>query len=541
MFLRSLFCPLLAVCLMSAQPIRAAGPLTVRLRYQQETSPGSGRFHRLQRIEHWHPHQSAIIVCDMWDLHHCKNAVRRERQFAPRLNEVLKSLRSRGVTIIHAPSSCMAFYADHPARLRAQRVPSASSLPDEINSWCHQISAEEQGDYPIDQSDGGEDDDPQEHAAWAAHLQDIGRNPRKPWKRQIDLIDIDPERDFITDQGEETWNILQNRGIENVILAGVHTNMCVLGRPFGLRQMAKNGKHVVLMRDMTDTMYNPASPPYVSHFSGTDLIIDHIEKYVCPTITSDQFLTHVDQPFVFAKDTRPHLVIVMAEDEYDTKTTLPKFAQQRLQKDFRISYVHGSETKRNDIPGLEVLDEADALLVSIRRRVLPRRQMQAFRRFVASGKPVIGIRTASHAFSLRNQEPPQGYEDWPSFDADVWGGNYHNHHGNKKTSTIYHAPGASGHEILIGVEKTFPQTWSLYKTSPLKPNTKLLLLGKLDEEEAPAEPVAWTFHRADGGRSFYTSLGHVKDFERKSFPNLLENGIRWAVGKNKKQMAQADH
>ena len=67
----------------------------------------------------------------------------------------------------------------------------------------------------------------------------------------------------------EVWNILTSRHIKNVILTGVHTNMCVLGRPFGLRQMARNGKNVVLMRDMTDTMYNPKRWPYVSHFEGT--------------------------------------------------------------------------------------------------------------------------------------------------------------------------------------------------------------------------------------------------------------------------------
>jgi hypothetical protein len=66
--------------------------------------------------------------------------------------------------------------------------------------------------------------------------------------------------------------------------------MCVLGRPFGLRQMAKNGKNVVLMRDMTDTMYNPKRAPFVSHFKGTELIVEHIEKFVCPTITSDQMI-----------------------------------------------------------------------------------------------------------------------------------------------------------------------------------------------------------------------------------------------------------
>ena len=64
-------------------------------------------------------------------------------------------------------------------------------------------------------------------------------------------------------------DIMEQRGINNVIILGVHTNMCVLGRPFGLRQLAKNGKNVVLMRDMTDTMYNPERAPYVTHFVGT--------------------------------------------------------------------------------------------------------------------------------------------------------------------------------------------------------------------------------------------------------------------------------
>ena len=76
----------------------------------------------------------------------------------------------------------------------------------------------------------------------------------------------------------------------------------MLGRPFGLRQLAKNGKNVVLMRDLTDTMYNPARWPYVSHFRGTDLIIEHIEKYVCPTVTSDQVVG--GQPFRFKGDVR---------------------------------------------------------------------------------------------------------------------------------------------------------------------------------------------------------------------------------------------
>jgi nicotinamidase-related amidase len=237
----------------------------------------------------WKPAQTALIVCDMWDAHHCLNAVRRVEELAPVMNQVLDKARGRGVLIIHAPSSCMEAYRDHPARKRAEAAPRAKNLPKDIDQWCTKIPAEEKGKYPIDQSDGGEDDDPNEHAQWAATLKAKGLNPRAPWKAQYASLKIH-EVDAISDSGVEIWNLLEQRGISNVILVGVHTNMCVLGRPFGLRQMAKNGKNVVLMRDMTDTMYNPQRAPFVSHFRGTDLIIEHIEKFVCPTITSDQII-----------------------------------------------------------------------------------------------------------------------------------------------------------------------------------------------------------------------------------------------------------
>ena len=173
------------------------------------------------------------------------------------------------------------------------------------------------------------------------------------------------------------------KGIARVMLVGVHTNMCVLGRPFGLRQMAKNGKQVVLVRDMTDTMYNPARAPYVSHFTGTELIVEHIEKWVCPTITSDQILG--GQPFQFKQDTRPHLVVVTAEREYETNRTLPKFCLEQLGKDFRVSHIFANAEERNDLPGIEVLQDADVLLLSVRRRVLPPHQMVRIRDFIESG------------------------------------------------------------------------------------------------------------------------------------------------------------
>ncbi len=275
--------------------------LQLQLRSQHRAA-GGNVWERATAQQTWAAAETAIIVCDVWDKHHCLNAVRRLEEFAPRMNDVLKQVRRCGATVIHSPSDCMPAYEEHPARQRAINAPHDKSAPKHVAFWCSRIPTEELAEYPIDQSDGGEDDDPAEHAKWAAELTALGRNPGMPWKMQSPLIEIDGDHDYISDKGDEVWNILQSRGIKHVILVGVHTNMCVLGRPFGLRQMVRNGKDVVLMRDMTDCMYNPKRWPFVDHFTGNDLIVSHVERFVCPTITSDQILG--GQPFCSKYDTR---------------------------------------------------------------------------------------------------------------------------------------------------------------------------------------------------------------------------------------------
>lgn len=502
------------------------------LRSRVETKTGSGLYHAVLTPQTWHAAETAVIVCDVWDSHHCLNAVRRVQEMAPRMNELLQLARQRGALIIHAPSGCMGPYQDHPARRRALAAPRAANLPQGIDQWCHRIPAEEQGQYPIDQTDGGEDDDPQEHAAWAAKLQAEGRNPRAPWKRQLDVLEI-RDQDAISDSGVEVWNLLEQRGIRQVMLLGVHTNMCVLGRPFGLRQLAKNGKPVVLVRDLTDTMYNPQRWPQVSHFSGTDLIVEHIEKYVCPTITSDQLLGGPE--FRFAKDDRPHLALVMSEPEYGTEQTLTAFARQFLQPAFRLSFIYGDAQDENRLIGVAVVERADLALLSLRRRALPAEQLDVFRRFVAAGKPVVGIRTASHGFALSRGDAPPGHALWPEFDRDVLGGSYHGHHGSKRVdgpvATVWIPAGAESQPILKGLPSgEWPVASSLYKTSPLGPKTTLLLMGRAGDQQ-PHEPVAWTNTSAGGGRVFYTSLGHREDFVLPAFQRLLFQGVYWAAGR----------
>lgn len=496
----------------------------MRLRSQQPTSSGSQRFHRTERSEKWSSPEIAVIVCDMWDSHHCINAVRRIGEVAPRMNQLLTELRNHGATIIHAPSGCMNAYTEQPARARAQAVQPATNVPADISKWCDQISSESASGYPLDQSAGGEDDDLVEHQQWAAALKAAGRNPRAPWLKQCDAIEIDHERDYISDSGTEIWSILEARGIQHTLLVGVHTNMCVLGRPFGLRQLASHGRQVALVRDLTDTMYDPRQWPYVSHFSGTDLIVSHIERFVCPTVTSADILG--GSSFRFAGDQRPELAIVIAEDEYETATTLPAFAAEHLGQ-YRLQLVFGSETDSASMPGLEQIAEADALLVSVRRRPLLPQQLDVVRRFVAAGKPVIGIRTSSHAFCLRNKQPDGALADWPEFDAEVWGGSYTNHYANDahpEISLIASAPDTALARSLP--HASFISSGSLYIAAPLGPGTQPLMQGAIKDQAA--EPVAWTNVRAAGGRSFYTSLGHKGDFEKDEFRLLLANGIHWA-------------
>jgi lysophospholipase L1-like esterase/nicotinamidase-related amidase len=306
----------LLLCCVTATPA-ADDPFPVVL---QSRNPVGKTLHVSEK---WLPSKTAIIVCDMWDLHHCKNAVIREGEMAPRMNQVLERARGQGVFIVHAPSSCMKFYEGTAARERAKSAPPAVHQPEKIAEWCRKIPEEEAAVYPIDQTNGGEDDDPVQHAAWAKELEGRGLNPRAPWTRQIDVLRIDQQKDAVSDSGVEVWNMLEARGIDNVILMGVHVNMCVAGRPFGLRQMASNGKHVVLMRDLTDSMYDPHCWPFVSHVRGTELFIEHVEKRICPTITSDQIIG--GQPFAFSNATagKKRLRILLLGDS-TTEASIPK-------------------------------------------------------------------------------------------------------------------------------------------------------------------------------------------------------------------------
>jgi nicotinamidase-related amidase len=211
--------------------------------------------------------EAAIVICDMWDKHWCKSATNRCEALAKKMAPVLEFARKKGVLIIHAPSECMDFYEDTPQRKMAMEAPKADPPP------ARNIADPA---LPIDDSDGGCDDEPQ-------------CSIYKAWVRENPALRV-ADGDAVSDKGQEIYNLLRSRGINTLFIMGVHTNMCVMNRTFAIKQMTRWGVPCVLVRDLTDTMYNPRMRPQVSHDDGTALVISHIEKYWCPTIQSKDLL-----------------------------------------------------------------------------------------------------------------------------------------------------------------------------------------------------------------------------------------------------------
>lgn len=261
-----------------ALPCLGADDVTVRKRkavpVAKETTKPDGtkvvttetRYQAVEFSTRIDPAKTAVVVCDMWDDHWCKSAARRCAELAKQADPVLKAARDRGMTIIHAPSDCMNFYADHPARKRTLAVKKVElPKPKDIPS----------PPLPVDDSDGGCDD-----AAPAKQF--------RAWSRQHPAIAIDELRDYVSDNGHEVYSVMREKGITTLVVMGVHTNMCVLNRSFAIKQMVKWGVDVYLVRDLTDAMYNPKMRPFVTHERGTELIVEYIEAHWCPSLTGKQ-------------------------------------------------------------------------------------------------------------------------------------------------------------------------------------------------------------------------------------------------------------
>jgi type 1 glutamine amidotransferase len=254
----------------------------------------------------------------------------------------------------------------------------------------------------------------------------------------------------------------------------------------------------------------------------------------------------------------PHVVFVTGDEEYRSEESMPMLARI-LKRDygFRVSVCYALDengvidpNNLENIEGLGALAEADLMVLFTRFRALPDDQLNAILSFAESGKPMVGFRTATHAFQYQDDEA-RAYlnEAWP---RKVFGQHWITHHGHfddgaNPLTDVQITPDQQGHVILRGVAPFQAHSWlyhvhggayELYGDSqPLLTGTALqsnhAANDRLDEFPL-TNPVAWTktYTGASGraARVFFTTLGHPYDFEEESMRKLALNGILWAMG-----------
>jgi len=202
--------------------------------------------------------------------------------------------------------------------------------------------------------------------------------------------------------------------------------------------------------------------------------------------------------------------LVSGSLEYHSDESLSAF-QPYLEKHYAVRCTRAFIKTEEDLPGLENLDTCDCALLFTRRLRISGEQLDRVKRYCLSGRPIVGLRTASH-----------GFQNWLALDKEVFGGDYQGHYGNERKPEIRLVAASKSHPILEGFEP-YVSHGSLYKNPRLAPDVTILLTGTT---AGHTEPVAWT-RAHQGGRVFYTSLGHPDDFGNPGFLRLVANALFW--------------
>lgn len=215
-----------------------------------------------------------------------------------------------------------------------------------------------------------------------------------------------------------------------------------------------------------------------------------------------------------AGDKPLRVCLVAGSKEYEPEVSLAKL-QKHLEKHYTVACSRAFIKNESDLPGLENLDKCDVMLLFTRRLKISGEQLERVKKYCLSGKPIVGIRTASHAF-----------QNWLDLDKEVLGGNYKGHYDAGPLCDVKFVDANKNHPILHGV-MPFQSVASLYRNTGQAKDVNLLLTGSIPDH---TEPLAWT-RTYKGGRIFYTSLGHQKDFDDPNFVTLVTNALYWTANR----------
>jgi len=264
-----------------------------------------------------------------------------------------------------------------------------------------------------------------------------------------------------------------------------------------------------------------------------------------------------------------HIVFLAGDDEYRSEELLPQLAKIAAMHHgfkctvlFAINKEDGTidPSTLDNIPGLRFLQDADLMVMFLRFRELPDEQMKCIMDYTNSGRPIMGLRTSTHAFnygkrkdspyakySFRSSDPKGGYGRL------VFGETWVNHYGRHKSESTRGvvAKGMENHPIVRGCEDIWGPS-DVYGLTTLHGDCKPLIMGVVlrgmdpqDEPnpEKPPVPVAWlkthTGTQGKAARVFTTTMGHAADLKSEGFRRLLINACYWCMGMEDKIPARS--
>ena len=231
-----------------------------------------------------------------------------------------------------------------------------------------------------------------------------------------------------------------------------------------------------------------------------------------------------------------HIVCLTVEDRdnYDAVNFLEDFSCAEIKSlGHQTTIISGNHPKPTRLDGFQqAMSEADLLIVFVRRATPPPEDLEAIRSHLAAGKPLIGIRTANHAFvPLPTDGVPEGRAAWPEFVPDVLGCQNQGYETRGMPYSVsLHPEAEQDSPLLSGVDWSSLQGHtSLYRVLPIAEDCQPLLVGSAQDIQ-PAQPIAWTRrYGAAGAKIFYTSLGDPADVRQPAVRKLLVNAVEWAL------------